>query len=106
MKSPGHRDRLYGSGLCRSCELPLLDEELAADARSCGVCRTVKARAKAMKRSPDKSPQEVDAYYAGRLAAEQAKRREAGLPDGGRTSRDVEHARRRRARGPVARARP
>ena len=93
--TPEHRDRLYESGLCRSCELPLLDEELAADARNCGVCRAVRARAKAMKRSPDKSPQEVNAYYAGRIAAEQAKRRAAGLPDGGRTSRDVEHVRRR-----------
>ena len=106
MTAQRHRARLYASGLCRSCELPLLDEELAADATSCGVCRAVRARAKAMKRSPEKSPQEVNALYAKRIAAEQAKRRAAGLPEGGRTSRDRVHARRRRASGPVARSTP
>lgn len=101
-----HRARLYADGLCRSCELPLLDEELAAGATNCGVCRAVKARARAMKRDPDQSPQAVNAWYAPRLAAEQAKRRAAGLPEGGRTSRDREHARRRRARASVARESP
>ena len=57
-----HRERLHERGLCRSCEMPLLDEELAADARYCGVCRAVRARARAMKRSPETSPQEVNAY--------------------------------------------
>ena len=93
-----HRDRLYGAGLCRSCELPLLPEELAADATSCGVCRAVRARAKAMKRTPEKTPQEVNAYYAERIAAEQAKRTAAGLAPGGRTLRDREHARRKARR--------
>ena len=65
-----HRARLRASGLCRSCEMPLLDEELAADATNCGVCRA------------------------------------AGLPEGGRTSRDREHARRGRASGHVARESP
>ena len=69
--------------------MPLLDEELAEDARYCGVCRAVRARRKAMKRSPETSPQEVNAYYAPRIAAEQARRRAAGLPEGGRTSRDL-----------------
>lgn len=101
-----HRRRLYEHGRCRSCEMPLLDEELAADARSCGVCRAVRARAKAMKRSPEKTPQEVDAFYAPRIAAEQARRRAAGLPEGGRRSRDREHARRKRASAPVARPGP
>ena len=75
-----HRARFYADGLCRSCELQLLDEEGAADATNCGVCRAVRARAKAMKRSPEKSPQEVNAYYAPRIAAEQAKRRAAQGP--------------------------
>ena len=101
-----HRARLYADGLCRSCELPLLDEEVAADATNCGVCRAVRARAKAMKRDPETSPQEVNAFYAGRIAEEQAKRRAAGLPEGGRTSRDREHARRRRASASVARESP
>ena len=86
--------------------MPLLDEELAADARLCGVCRAVRARKNAMKRSPETSPQEVNAYYAPRIAAEQARRRAAGLPEGGRTSRDREHARRKRARAPKARPGP
>ena len=81
-----HRERLHERGLCRSCELPLLDEELAADARYCGVCRAVRARARAMKRSPETSPQEVNAYYAPRIAEAQARRRAAGLPQGGRAS--------------------
>ena len=102
----GARRRLYEDGLCRSCEMPLLDEELAEDAQYCGVCRAVRARRKAMKRSPETSPQEVDAYYAPRIAEEQARRRAAGLPEGGRTSRDREHGRRRRARGPKARPGP
>ena len=59
-----------------------------------------------MKRDPGQSPQAVNAYYAPRIAEEQAKRRAAGLPEGGRTSRDREHARRRRARAPVARETP
>ena len=102
-----HRRRHYADGLCRGCEMPLLDEELAADATNCGVCRTVRARAKAMKRDPDKTPQEINTIYAERIAAEQAKRRAAGLPEGGRTSRDREHARCKvrspRANAPVAR---
>ena len=89
-----HRQRLYADGLCRGCEMSLLDEELAADARDCGVCRAVRARAKAMKRNPEKSPQAVNACYAPRIEAEQAKRRAAGLPEGGRTARDRLHARR------------
>ena len=101
-----HRARLHADGLCRSCELPLLDEELAAGAANCGVFRAVRARAKAMKRDPETSPQAVNAYYAPRIAAEQARRRAAGLPEGGRTSRDREHARRRRARASVARPGP
>ena len=83
-------------------ELPLLDEEVAADATNCGVCRAVRA----MKRTPDKTPQEVNAYYAPRIAAEQAKRRAAGLPERGRTSRDREHARCSRASASVARPGP
>lgn len=101
-----HREHLHDAGLCRSCELPLLDEELAAGASNCGVCRAVRARAKAMKRDPDKTPQEVDAYYRPRIAAEQAKRRAAGLPEDGRTSRDTLHARRRRASAPAVHSRP
>lgn len=69
-----HRARLYADGLCRSCDLPLLDEEVAADATNCGVCRATRARAKAMKRHPGKSTQAVDAYYAprGRAARRRA----------------------------------
>ena len=104
--SQAHRARLHADGRCRSCEQPLLDEELAADATLCGVCRALRARAKAMKRDPDTSPQAVNAWYAPRIAAEQAKRRQAGLPEGGRTARDRGHARRRRARAPVAPATP
>ena len=60
-----------------------------------GLTRALRVRIKAMKRDPEKSPQAVNAYYAPRIEAEQAKRRAAGLPEGGRTSRDREHARRR-----------
>ena len=48
--SQAHRARLYRDGLCRSRELPLLDdEEMAADARYCGVCRAVRARTKSIR---------------------------------------------------------
>ena len=100
--SQAHRARLHAAGRCRSCEQPLLDEELAADATLCGVCRALRARAKAMRRDPDTAPQAVNAFYAPRIAAEQARRRKAGLPAGGRTARDRGHARRRRARAAVA----
>ena len=63
--------------------------------------RAVRAWAKAMKRDPDKPPQEVDAYYRPRIAAEQAKRLAAGLPKGGRMS-SVEGP---RARAPLPRER-
>ena len=105
-RSQAQRDRLYEEGLCWGCGLALLDEERDADAVNCGVCRAVKARRRWLKRNPGKTPQEADAVYAGRIAAEQARRRAAGLPEGGRTSRDREHARRRRARAPVARNTP
>ena len=75
-----------------------------------GLCRAVRARANAMKRSPDQTPQKVNAYYAPLIAGEQTKRRAAGLPEGGRASRDREHARRKarrpRASAPVAREAP
>ena len=47
--SQAHRARLYRDGLCRSRELPLLGEEMAADTRYCGVCRAVRARTKSIR---------------------------------------------------------
>ena len=47
--TPQYRARLYRDGLCRSRELPLLDEEMAADARYCGECRAVRARTKSIR---------------------------------------------------------
>ena len=97
------KERACEQGLCTSCEMPLRQAELEADARKCGVCRAVANRRKAMKREVDRSPQEIDASYGKRIAEEQALRHREGLPAGGRTGRDREHDRRRRARGPGTR---
>ena len=95
------REDLYAEGLCRDYEAQLLDEELEADARRCGVCRAVAALRKAKKRDRARSPQEIDALYQPRINAEQAKRTQAGLRPGGRLARDREHSRRGRGAGPV-----
>ena len=82
--SQAKREDLYAGGLCRDCEAPLLDEELEADARRCGVCRAVAALRNAKKRDRTRSPQALDALYRPRIEAEQAKRTQAGLrPDTG-----------------------
>ena len=52
-----HRESLFERGLCRSCEMPLLDEEMAAGARSRGVGarrRPGRRRCGASRRSPRK----------------------------------------------------
>ena len=90
--SQQHKRRMYERALCQSCDAPLLDEEIAADAKRCGVCRALQAQRKAKKRST-RAPQEIAEHYGRRIAKEQAKRRLAGLPEAGRAARDVRHAR-------------
>ncbi len=80
------RGDLYAEGLCRDCEAQLLDEELATDARRCGVCRAVAALRKAKKRDRTRSPQEINSLYQPRIEAEQAKHTRAGAwPETGST---------------------
>ena len=69
-----------------------------ADGRYCGVCRALRERAvAAMTRDTDTpSALALEPHIKERIAAEQAKRRAAGLPEGGMAARDSEHARRRR----------
>ena len=63
-----YRTRLYADGLCRSCELPLLDEEVAADATSCGVCRASVSVARSRAVSSRTLPYKVQTAHGGQWA--------------------------------------
>ena len=93
MDSQRRKQILHDQGQCVSCDAPLLDEEIKAGNKLCGVCRATKAQRKAMKRS-QQSPRDLASYYRERIEEEQAKRRRARLPEGGRGARDARHAKR------------
>ena len=69
----------------------MLDEELAHGRTACAVCRLRRNLHKAKQRRTETPLSEIEARYRALIRDAQAVRVAAGLPRGGRTSRDRMH---------------